>query len=155
MSKTAKLKFYFSVIRPVVTYECETWILKETIINRLMVFERKILRKILVPTYGNGSWRIKTNQELNKLIKHENIINFATAQRLGWYGHIERMQETRMVKAIHAWKPISKTPMGRPKICWEDVVKKDIQRLKLPNWKTLVQERGRWKEVVGKAKTLH
>jgi len=123
--------------------------------NRLMVFERKILRIIFGPTYENGSWRIKTNEELDKLIKHENIINFARAQKLGWYGHIERMQETRMVKAIHAWKPISKRPMGRPKIRWEDGVKKDIQRLKVPNWMTLVQERGRWKEVDGKAKTLH
>jgi len=64
-------------------------------------------------------------------------------------------KETRMVKAVHAWKPISKRPMGRLKICWEDDVKKDIQRLKVPNWKTLVQDRRRWKEVVGKAKTLH
>jgi len=30
-----------------------------------------------------------------------------------------------------------------------------FQRLKVPNWKTLVQDRRRWKEVVGKAKTLH
>ena len=97
----------------------------------------------------------KQNQELDKLIKHENIINFVRVQRLGWYGHIERMQETRMVKAIHAWKHISKRPMGRPKIRWEDDVKKDIQRLRVPNWKTLVQDRRRWKEVVGKAKTLH
>jgi hypothetical protein len=29
ISKTAKLKLYFPVIRPVVTYACETWILKE------------------------------------------------------------------------------------------------------------------------------
>jgi len=123
--------------------------------NKLMVFERKMLRKIFGPTYENGSWRIKTNEELDKLIKHENIINFARAQKLGWYGHIERMQETRTVKAIYAWKPISKRPMGRPKIRWEDGVKKDIQRLKVPDWKTLVQERGRWKEVDGKAKTLH
>ena len=63
----------------------------------------------------NGSWRIKTNQELDKPIKHKNIINFASVQRLGWYGHIERMQETRMVKAIHAWKPISKRPIGETK----------------------------------------
>ena len=81
-----------------------------------MVFERKILRKIFGPTYENGSWRIKTNQELDTLIQQKNIINFARAQRLGWYGHIERMQETRMVKAIYSWKPISKRPMGRPKI---------------------------------------
>jgi len=93
-----------------------------------MVFERKILRKIFGPAYENASWRIKTNEELDKLIKHENIINFARAQRLGWYGHVERMQETRMVKAIHAWKPISKRPMGRPKIRWEDDVKKKIYR---------------------------
>jgi len=51
------------------------------------------------------------------------------------------MQETRMVKAIHAWKLISKRPLGRPKIRWEDYVKKDIQMLKVPNWKTLVQDR--------------
>ena len=56
-----------------------------------MVFERKILRKIFGPTYKNGFWRIKTNQELDKLIKHKNIINFVRAQRLGWYGHTERM----------------------------------------------------------------
>jgi len=54
-----------------------------------------------------------------------------------------------------AWKSISNRPVGRPKICWEDDVKIDIQRLKVPNWKTLVQDRRRWKEVVGKAKTLH
>ena len=65
------------------------------------------------------------------------------------------MQETRMVKAIHSWKPISKRPTGRPKICWEDDVKKDIQKLKVPNWTTFVQDRRRCKQVVEKAKTLH
>jgi len=129
-------------------------ILKETIINRLMVVERKILRKIFGPTYENGSWPMKTNRELDKLIKHKNIINFARLPRLGWYGYIEGMEERRMVKAIHSWKPITKRPLGRPKIRWEDGVKKDIERLKVPNWKTLVRDRRRWKEVVENAKTL-
>ena len=64
------------------------------------------------------------------------------------------MKETGMVKAMHSWKPISKRPTGRPKIRWEDDVKKDIQRLEVPNWKTLVQDRRRWKEAVEKAKIL-
>jgi hypothetical protein len=34
------------------------------------------------------------------------------------------MPETRMVKAIHCWKPISKRPTGRQKTRWEDDVKK-------------------------------
>jgi hypothetical protein len=90
------------VIRPIVTYSCETWILKETIINKLLAFERKILRKIFGPNNENGIWRIKTNQELDEIIKLKNIINFFRAQRLSWFGNIERMQGTRMVKAIYS-----------------------------------------------------
>ena len=111
-----------AVIRPVVTYSCETWILKETIINKLLVFERKILRKILGSKNENGIWRIKSNQELDEMIKRKNIINFIRAQRLSCLGHIERMQGTRMVKAIYCWKPISRRPTGRPKTRWGDDV---------------------------------
>jgi hypothetical protein len=103
---------------------------KEAITHGLMVFERKVLRKIFGPTYENGTWRIKTNQELDKIIKHKNTTNFARAQRLGWVGHIERMQETKMFKAIHSWIPISKRPTGKPKTRWEDDAKKDILKLK-------------------------
>jgi hypothetical protein len=46
VSKKSKLKLYWSIIRPIVTHACETWVLKETIKNKLMVFERKVLRKI-------------------------------------------------------------------------------------------------------------
>jgi hypothetical protein len=31
VSKKSKLKLYWSIIRPIVTYACETWVLKETI----------------------------------------------------------------------------------------------------------------------------
>jgi hypothetical protein len=30
--------------------------------------------------------KIKTNQELDKIMKHKKIINFIRAQRLGWLG---------------------------------------------------------------------
>jgi len=38
------------LIRPTVTYASETWVLKESMINKLMIFERNITRKILGPT---------------------------------------------------------------------------------------------------------
>jgi len=63
---------YRTVIRPIVTYAPETWVLKETTIQKLLVFERKILR-IFGPTKANQIWRIKTNEELDKLIKHIKI----------------------------------------------------------------------------------
>jgi hypothetical protein len=59
----------------------------------------------------------------------------------------------RMVKAMYTWKPMSRRPIGGPKTCWVDV-RKNIQKLKVPNWKTLAQDRGRWRELVEKAITL-
>jgi hypothetical protein len=41
-----------------------------------MIFERKMLRRIFGPTKEKDrTWRIKTNEELDHLIKHNNIIN--------------------------------------------------------------------------------
>ena len=77
------MKLYWSIIRPIITYACETWVLKETMKNKLMIFERKALRKIFGPTKeSDGTWRIKTNDELDELIRHKNIINYMKAQRL-------------------------------------------------------------------------
>jgi hypothetical protein len=81
-----------------VAYTSKTWVLKETIIQKLLVFERKILRRIFGPTKENQIWRIKTNEELDKLIKHKNIINYIKAQRLSWFGHIQRIPDTRTVR---------------------------------------------------------
>jgi hypothetical protein len=56
--------------------------LKETVKSKLKVFERKVLRKIFGPTKEReGTWRIKTNDGLDKLIRHKNIINYIKAQR--------------------------------------------------------------------------
>jgi len=53
-------------------------VLEETVIQKLLVFERKILRRIFGPTKENQIWRIKTNEELDILIKHKNVVNYIT-----------------------------------------------------------------------------
>ena len=89
---------------------CDDWCLgtKETIIQKLLVFERKTLRRIFGPTKENQIWRIKTNEELDKLIKRKNIVNCIKAQRLSWFGHVQRIPDTRTVKKIFKWKPLTK-----------------------------------------------
>jgi hypothetical protein len=44
LTKYSKLRMYQTLVRPVVTYACETWVLKGNIKMKLGVFERKILR---------------------------------------------------------------------------------------------------------------
>jgi hypothetical protein len=48
-----------------------------------------------------------------------------------------------------------KKPTGRPKTRWKDDVKKYVLKLKVSNWRTLAQDRRRWKDLVEKVKTLH
>jgi hypothetical protein len=88
--------------------------MKETIVQKLLVFERKILR-IFGPTKENQIWRFKTNEEMDKLIKYKNIVIYIKAQRLSWFGHVQRMADTRIVKKMFNWKPLIKRSQGRPK----------------------------------------
>jgi hypothetical protein len=47
----------------------------------------QVLRKIYGPTKEkDGTWRIKSNEELNRLTGNKNIINYTKAQRLAWFG---------------------------------------------------------------------
>jgi hypothetical protein len=105
ISRNVQLHLYNTLIRPTVTYASETWVLKENMINKLMIFERKITRKIFGPIRtDDGYWRIKTNQEINDLLKGQNIIRFIKKQRLNWLGHVERMTEDNNVQKIKRWK---------------------------------------------------
>jgi hypothetical protein len=48
----------------------------------LAVFERKILRKICGPVKENELWRIRRNDDLETIIKGENIVRFIKCQRI-------------------------------------------------------------------------
>ena len=94
LTKNSKLWMYKTLVMPVVTYACETWVLEENIKPKLRVFERKVLRRIYGPTEEkNGTWRIKPNEEPNSLTGNKNIRNHIKAQRLAWFGHVYRMPD--------------------------------------------------------------
>jgi hypothetical protein len=154
ISRNVKLHLYDTLIRPILTYAAETWVLKESMIKKLMIFERRIMRKIFGPTRtDDGYWRIKTNQEISDILKGQNIIGFIKKQRLNWLGHVERMTEDNNVNKIKSWKPMSKRPIGRPKLRWEDDVLGDIKSMNVRNWKNVAQDREGWKKVVEQART--
>ena len=100
------------------------------------------MRKILGPTrLDDGYWRIKTNQEINDILEGQNILGFIKKQRPNLLDHVERMAEDDNVQKIKKWKPMSKRPIGRPKIRWEDDVLEDIKSMNVHNWKNAAQNR--------------
>ena len=137
-----------SVLIAHIWLSCESWPPKLDHTKPQLIF-----RGIFGPTKENQTWRITNNEELDKLIKHENIVNYIKAQRLSWLGHIQRMPEARATKKVFKWNPLATRPRGRPKYRWEDNIIQDLGQLKIKNWLTCVQDRAKWKDVVEKAKT--
>jgi hypothetical protein len=65
------------------------------------------------------------------------------------------MSEDNTVQKIKQWKPMSKRPIGRPKMSWEDEVLEDVRSMNVRNWKKVAQDRDSWKKVVQRARTLY
>jgi len=77
ISKRTKMELYKALVRPVAVYGSECWALTENIKQKLLVFERKIFRRIFGPTQkASGEWRLKTNEQLEKAINNENIVRY-------------------------------------------------------------------------------
>jgi hypothetical protein len=80
-SKKDKLILYWTILRPAITHASETWVLKESVKRKLFITERNMLRRIFGPTKDRDcTWRVKTNDELNNIVRYKNIINYCKAQ---------------------------------------------------------------------------
>jgi hypothetical protein len=114
----------------------------------------RVLRKIYGPTQDkDGTWTIKTNEELENLIKKKNIVRFIKSQRLRWLAHAIRMDTTRTVKKLTEWEPRSSRPVGRLRLRWMDQVEEDLKKMKVRNWKEKCKDRRLWNAIVKQAKT--
>jgi hypothetical protein len=115
-NRSSELKFYKSLIRPVVTYGFEAWTLTNQDKQHLRICERRILRKIFSPVQNeDGSWRIRMNYELNELIGNADIVIFIKSRRIAWLGHVMRMDDKRRLQKILQWQPIRMRTRGKPR----------------------------------------
>ena len=119
----------------------------------LLVFERKIFRRLYGPKYGNREWKSKTNQELEEMSKGENIVKWIKGQRLSWLGHLERMEENRMPKKIFTQELEGTRRRVRPRKVWKEEAEGDLQVLGVRRWRELVIDGEKWKDIVQQAKT--
>ena len=72
LSRATKIILYKTLIRPVVSYGAEAWTLTKKEEQVLLIFERKIFRRIYGPKFENGEWKSRTNRELEEMSKGEN-----------------------------------------------------------------------------------
>jgi len=93
------LRYFRTIILPVVLYGCENWSLTLREERRLRMFENRVLRRVFGPKRDEvmGKWRKLHNEELSDLYSLANIVRVVKSRRMRWVGHVARMGEGRAV----------------------------------------------------------
>jgi hypothetical protein len=125
--------------------------------HRPRIFENRVLRRIFGPKREeDGSWRKLHNDELHNLYSSPNIVRVIKSSSMKWAGHVERMEEGRVVYRVLIGRPESKRPLGRPRRRWEDNIELDLREIGIDgtNWIQLAQDRAQLRDFVDMATNL-
>jgi hypothetical protein len=157
INRKYKVIIYKTLIKPVVLYGAENWVLSKADELRLGVFERKILKRIYGPICKGAACRsiYVYNEELYRLYDKTDLVTTVRITRLRWAGHIVRMQDNLPCKKITFDKPEGRGRVGRPNLRWMDGVMRDVERLGFRNWRMKTKNRDGWRRRLESAKTLH
>jgi hypothetical protein len=132
------------LIRPVLLYGSETWVLPKREENQLLVFERKNLRTKCGPKIENGVYRRRYNHELDIEFNRPNALN---VMKTRFAGHMIRRPEDQLQRALFRAKPNGRRNQGNPKSRWADGVNSDSLALGVRDWTHCVQDRQTWRDL--------
>jgi len=135
-------------------YACETWSTTRGDEQKLLIFERKTLRKIYGPILNpeSGSCERRKNEDVESIFNKPNIQACLKAKRLESAGHVWRAKD-KLIHKVLVNKPNGKRPRGRPRQRWLDRVNKDLESLSTSKIKD-ADDRELWRNVVKATKGL-
>ena len=110
-----KRGLYESIIVPTALYGAETWGMKAADKKRLNVMEMKCLRNMCGITIWDRLHNETIRRRTGVLLE---LSNRAEQRGLRWFGHMERMNDERMVKRVMKSEVEGRGVRGRPKMGW-------------------------------------
>lgn len=128
LSKETKMMIHGSIFRPTVLYGSESWVDSNNLIHGLEVADMKVLRAISgVSRRDQWDNRIR-NKKVREDLNVESIEEAARKSRLRWFGHVQRMNESRLPKLILNAEVNGQRGSGRPRRRFLDSVKSDLRK---------------------------
>lgn len=161
LSNKARLAIHEGVLIPTLTYGSECWVWQKKNESRLNAVEMRSLRNMcglrLVDRVRNSVIREKCGLK-------EDVVMKVRKGMLRWFGHIERMSESRVTKGIYKSKLAGVVPKGRPRRTFEDQIREVLEIgqvrsthnrrqcmrrcMTVDEAREVCQDRGRWRDVI-------
>ena len=139
-------KLYSSCVQSSMLHGSETWPVRKQNEVALQQVETRMVRWM----YTGSNVKVKDrvpSKELRERLGIDDIISILQQNRLRWYGHVLRKEDTDWVKKCSmAYEVELSRPRGRPHRTWKEVVQKDCQGRNLN--KEDAMDRGRWKKLI-------
>ena len=126
---------YKTYIRPVAIYGCESWPMRAEEEKRLQRMERKMLR-----------WMVREEMEEDEFRRRLGVEDVAIAMRrnrLRWFGHVERREDTSWLKKVRQVEVRGSRPKGRPRLTWSQVIERDLHEWRMK--KEDAKDRDTWR----------
>ena len=125
---TTKIKVYRAVVIPTLIYGAETWTLYRRQVRLLERFHQRCLRSIL-----NIKWHdYVSNEDVLEKAELPSVESILLKQQLHWAGHVARMEDSRMPKAVLFGElKAGKRNRGAPKKRYKDQLKKQFSLAKI------------------------
>ena len=152
LRRNTKILLYKTLIKPVLTYASETWVMTKQTEGSIATFERRILRTIYGPVRDHNGWRRRYNRELYDIYAEPDVISSIKVGRLRWAGHVIRMDDDNPIKRLTLSTPQGRRRPGRPRTRWMDSVNADAAVLGVSNWKIKARDRQEWRRLLDSAK---
>ena len=150
-----KTRIYESAVLTILLYGSETWQTTMKQIHRLEVFHQSCLRRILRIRFFH---QIR-NVDVLQRIKISSIRVLLAIKRLKWYGHVVRMNNSRLPKYLLDWYPKhGHRSVGRQRTTWIKCVEEDLELLSgrvgitHQQGQTMAADRKRWSTMLRKGK---
>ena len=144
MHLKTKIDVSHAVVFSILLYSCETWTIYRRHIHSLDKFHLRCLRQIT-----DIKWQDKIPN--TKVLAHcemTGIEAMLVQTQVRWSGHLVRMSDTRLPKAIfYSQLASGNKPCDHPVKLYKDALKKNLQlcNIDLATWETTAQDRLLWR----------
>ncbi|CAH2097988.1 unnamed protein product [Euphydryas editha] len=142
-----KILVYQAIVLPTLLYAAETWCCYRANIKQLDIFHLKCLRSIL-----RIKWQDRVpNTEVLRRVGLPGIEALIIKHQLRWSGHVVRMSECRLPKAVfYSELSCGKRKQGGQYLRYKDVLKRNLATCNIPTdgWEGLARLRPEWRSTV-------